>query len=71
MFASVAAGIHPGLEQAMKAMGQGFDLEYFPDPARAAVYDRRYRRYGRLGDFVEKHLTAVAGNAGVAVKENI
>jgi len=71
MFASVAAGIHPSVEEAMKAMGQGFDLEYFPEPGKAAIYDMRYRRYSRLGDFVERHLTPVPQNAGVAVKENI
>lgn len=60
MFAAVAAGVHPNLEEAMNAMGQGFDLEYFPDPERAAIYARRYQRYGMLGQFVEKHLTGSA-----------
>lgn len=57
MFAAVAAGIYSRAEEAMAAMGQGFDLEYFPAPAKAAVYEERYRRYSALGDFVEQALS--------------
>ena len=30
MFAATAAGIYPKVEEAMAAMGGGFDKEYFP-----------------------------------------
>ncbi|RXK86416.1 ribulokinase [Filimonas effusa] len=53
MFAATAAGIYDKVEDAMKAMGQGFDAEYFPDAARAAIYAKRYEKYKALGKFVE------------------
>lgn len=45
MFAAVAAGVYSRAEEAMNAMGQGFDAEYKPDSARAAIYRKRYEKY--------------------------
>jgi len=45
MFAATAAGIYSKVEDAMQAMGQGFDAEYHPDAARAAIYAKRYEKY--------------------------
>jgi len=45
MFAAVAAGVHARMEDAMNAMGQGFDTEYKPDQAKVAVYRKRYEKY--------------------------
>ncbi|HEY4110398.1 ribulokinase [Puia sp.] len=53
MFAATAAGLYPKVEDAMAAMGQGFDATYTPDPARAAIYERRLRNYGELGQYIE------------------
>lgn len=53
MFAATAAGIYPNVEQAMKAMGRGFDMEYFPEPDKIGVYAKRYQRYIALGNQVE------------------
>ncbi len=53
MFAATAAGIYDKVEDAMTAMGQGFDVTYFPDQTKAAVYKKRYARYKQLGEFVE------------------
>jgi L-ribulokinase len=52
MFAATAAGIYNKVEDAMNAMGQGFDAEYRPDPSRVKIYDDRYRQYGELGRFI-------------------
>ncbi len=52
MFAATAAGIYEKVEDAMAAMGQGFDKEYKPDPSKTAVYNKKYQRYRRLGDFI-------------------
>jgi L-ribulokinase len=52
MFAATAAGIYEKVEDAMEAMGQGFDITYHPDPTRTAIYDRRYERYQKLGTFI-------------------
>jgi L-ribulokinase len=53
MFAATVAGLYPKVEDAMAAIGQGFDAEYTPDPARVAVYARRFRQYQELGQFIE------------------
>lgn len=45
MFAAVAAGVYPDIASAMEKMGSGFDLEYLPDPACTAVYDKLYAQY--------------------------
>jgi L-ribulokinase len=42
------------VEDAMQAMGQGFDAEYFPDPQRAAIYAKRYSQYMLMGNFIEQ-----------------
>lgn len=57
MFAATAAGLYPRVEDAMEAMGQGFDLEYHPNAEKAAIYEQRYLQYGVLGDFIEEELT--------------
>jgi len=54
MFAATAAGIYPRVEEAMNAMGQGFDMEYKPNAAVAKVYSKRFQKYLELGSFVER-----------------
>lgn len=54
MFAATAAGLYPKVEDAMNAMGQGFDAEYHPDPHRSAVYAERYRHYSEAGAMAEQ-----------------
>lgn len=56
MFAAVAAGIYTNIEAAQKAMGQGFDVEYTPNPANVAAYDKLYEKYLALGRFTENQL---------------
>ncbi len=53
MFAAVAGGEYASVEEAIENMESGFEREYQPDPGRAAVYDRLYARYIRLGEFAE------------------
>ena len=53
MFAATAAGIYDKVEDAMIAMGQGFDAEYFPDQNKVDIYKKRYARYQKLGKFIE------------------
>jgi len=53
MFAATAAGIYDKVEDAMIAMGQEFDTEYFPDQSKVDIYKKRYARYKQLGNFVE------------------
>jgi len=56
MFASVVAGIYPKVEDAQKAMGQGFEKEYFPNSENAAKYAQIYHKYLKIGTFTEKEL---------------
>ena len=58
MFAATAAGIYPKVENAMVAMGQGFDKEYFPDPGKIGIYSRRYEQYNAFGAFIEEQTLA-------------
>ena len=51
MFAATVAGIYPKVEDAMHAMGQGFEIEYFPEADKVEYYAKRYKRYEALGDF--------------------
>lgn len=53
MFAATAAGIYTKVEDAMEAMGQGFDAEYHPDATRAALYAKRYDQYKAHGQAIE------------------
>lgn len=53
MFAATVAGIYNTVEEAMKAMGQGFERTYYPNPEMVNIYEQRYQRYKALGEFVE------------------
>ena len=53
MFAATAAGIYDKVEDAMIAMGQGFDAEYFPDQSKVDIYRKRFAKYQAFGAFVE------------------
>ncbi|HEX8507520.1 MAG TPA: ribulokinase, partial [Hymenobacter sp.] len=60
MYAAVAAGVHPDVLTAQKAMGSGFAESYEPNPARVADYQARYEQYQAFGKFVE---TATTGQS--------
>lgn len=53
MFAATAAGLYPRVEEAMNAMGQGFDMTFLPQMNAADVYGKRYDRYRRLAASIE------------------
>lgn len=53
MFAATAAGIYTKVEDAMAAMGTGFDAEYTPNKANVGIYASRYERYIQLGKAVD------------------
>jgi L-ribulokinase len=56
MFGATAAGIYPKVEEAMAAMGQGFDQEYKPNGKHVTLYNKRYKKYLNVGHALE-HLT--------------
>jgi L-ribulokinase len=53
MFAATAAGVYPSVEDAMQAMGMGFDAEYIPNKQKAVIYNKRYEQYKRTGQYLE------------------
>jgi L-ribulokinase len=55
MAAAVVAGLYPTVLDAQQALGNGYEMEYKPDKANAAVYSDLYKKYGMAGDFVEKY----------------
>lgn len=54
MFAATAAGLHPTVEAAQKAMSSGTEKVYRPNPDATRRYDAIYQEYLRLGAFMEK-----------------
>ena len=56
MFAATAAGIYSQVEQAMQAMGAGFEKTYYPNQEKVDLYQRRYQKYLSLGNYLEKNL---------------
>lgn len=59
MFAATAAGIYRSAEDAMAAMGQGFDMEYQPNPSLVDIYQKRYEKYKEFGAFIENQTAAM------------
>ena len=59
MFAATAAGIYSKVEEAMVAMGQGFDATYTPDENKVPIYKKRYAGYQQLGKFLENEKSSV------------
>ena len=56
MFAAVVAGIYPTIQDAQKAMGQGFAMEYFPNKENHKRYMEMYKKYQTLAKFTETEL---------------
>lgn len=53
MFAATAAGLYKKVEEAMAAMGQGFDAAYQPSKQNTDFYQQRFKKYKALGSFIE------------------
>ena len=56
MFAATAAGLYNKVEDAMNAMGQGFEKTYQPQADQVAYYAMRYKMYVSLGRKIETSL---------------
>ena len=53
MFAATVAGFYSKVEEAMQAMGQGFDAVYHPQKNKVDIYKKRYEKYKQLGRYIE------------------
>ena len=54
MFAAVNAGIYKKVEEAQKALGQGFEKEFTPNTEKHKKYINIYEKYLNLGEITEK-----------------
>ncbi len=59
MFAATVAGIYPNVEEAMHAMGEGFDQEYKPTISASKIYAKRFEKYKALGVMIEQKKNTV------------
>jgi len=55
MFAATAAGVFEKVEDAMKAMGQGFSKTYIPNETLVALYEKRYQNYKKSAAFYSEN----------------
>ncbi len=60
MFAATAGGVYRKVEDAMNSMGQGFDVEYYPNKINVPLYVKRYQNYLRNGSFLENQSEAMS-----------
>ncbi|MEJ7557923.1 MAG: ribulokinase [Pedobacter sp.] len=56
MFAAVVAEIYPTIEDAMSAMGSGFDTEYLPNAANREYFTKRFAQYKSMGSYLEANV---------------
>ncbi len=56
MLGATASGIYKSVEKAQKAMGSGFDQEYFPNSDNSVTYQKLYEKYIRFGAFIENEI---------------
>ncbi len=54
MCAAAACGVYDSVEDAIINMESGYDREYVPVPELSKKYDLMFKKYSRLGDFIEK-----------------
>jgi len=56
MVAAVAAGVYKTTSEAQERMGGGIETEYHSIPENVEKYKTIYKRYKKLGVFIEKEL---------------
>ncbi|MDQ1096084.1 MULTISPECIES: ribulokinase [Chryseobacterium] len=53
IYAAVAAGVYPDVQEASRQMGSDFEAEYHPQPEQVQEYARLMQQYQQLADFTE------------------
>ena len=56
MYAATAAGLYSNIEEAQKHMNSGFVKEYLPIPENVKKYELLYKRYLKIGKFIEEEI---------------
>ncbi|RNL91440.1 ribulokinase [Sinomicrobium pectinilyticum] len=54
IYAAVAAGVYPDVEEAVRAMGSPMEKTYEPRPGIVELYKEKYRHYEALAGFIEE-----------------
>ncbi|UOE39515.1 ribulokinase [Chryseobacterium oryzae] len=58
VYAAVAAGIYPTVQEASQKMGSDFEAEYFPQAEKVEKYAELMKQYQMLADFTENNIKA-------------
>ncbi|MEC5174829.1 ribulokinase [Chryseobacterium nepalense] len=58
IYAAVAAGIYPTVQEASQKMGSDFEAEYFPQTEKVEKYSEFMKQYQILADFTENNIKA-------------
>lgn len=58
IYAAVAAGIYPTVQEASQKMGSDFQAEYFPQTEKVEKYSEFMKQYQILADFTENNIKA-------------
>lgn len=53
VFAATASGLYPDIFTAQKALSAGVERVHKPDPEKAAIYEKYYECYKKIGAFTE------------------
>lgn len=53
IFAAVAAGLYPSIEEAQQTMASGCAKTYYPNESNREIYENLYSEYRRLGGYCE------------------
>ena len=56
IYAAVAAGIYPTVQEASQKMGSDFEAEYFPQAEKVEKYEEFMKQYQILADFTENNI---------------
>jgi len=56
IYAAVAAGIYPNVQEASQKMGSDFEAEYFPQTEHVEKYAELMKQYQILADFTENNI---------------
>ncbi|PTT75972.1 MULTISPECIES: ribulokinase [unclassified Chryseobacterium] len=56
IYAAVAAGIYPNVQEASQKMGSDFEAEYFPQKEHVEQYEELLQHYQILADFTENNI---------------
>ncbi len=56
IYAAVAAGIYPTVQEASQKMGSDFEAEYFPQTEKVEKYAEFMKQYQNLADFTENNI---------------